>query len=80
MLHDDAVKTTVRRRNGSLTARSRAPRARARQLARPMEYANVRYARRYGRGRSVRPHHCVTFCKRCAMMRSDRPFAAAMAR
>eukprot|EP00974_Lingulodinium_polyedra_P028589 2753825-Lingulodinium_polyedra.AAC.1 len=33
-----------------------------------MECANVRFASRYGRGRSIRPHRCVAFCKRCTKM------------
>eukprot|EP00974_Lingulodinium_polyedra_P080264 7775228-Lingulodinium_polyedra.AAC.1 len=45
-----------------------------------MECASVRFASRCGRGRWIRPHHRATLCKRCTMMRSNRPSAAAVAR
>eukprot|EP00974_Lingulodinium_polyedra_P089920 8718534-Lingulodinium_polyedra.AAC.1 len=59
MPHNDAVESTVRRRNGSPIARSRTPRARHFSGAR-MEPANVRFANHCGNKRSIRPHRCVT--------------------
>eukprot|EP00974_Lingulodinium_polyedra_P105918 10254318-Lingulodinium_polyedra.AAC.1 len=32
----------------------------------------VRFASRCGNKRSIRPHHCAPFKKRCAMTRTDR--------
>eukprot|EP00974_Lingulodinium_polyedra_P132426 11221688-Lingulodinium_polyedra.AAC.1 len=40
----------------------------------------VRFARRCGRGRSIRPQHCAFVLKPCAMMQSNRPSAGAAAR
>eukprot|EP00974_Lingulodinium_polyedra_P126368 11198029-Lingulodinium_polyedra.AAC.1 len=54
------LESTVRRRNGSQIARSRAPRAHQFSGAR-MECANVRCANRCDGGRSIRPHRCVAF-------------------
>eukprot|EP00974_Lingulodinium_polyedra_P015332 1484811-Lingulodinium_polyedra.AAC.1 len=45
-----------------------------------VECASVRFACRCNGGRSIRPHGCVAFRKRCATMRSNRPFVAAAAR
>eukprot|EP00974_Lingulodinium_polyedra_P074968 7264657-Lingulodinium_polyedra.AAC.1 len=45
-----------------------------------MECANVRFASRCGRGRAIRPHRCVAFCKRYTTMRSNQLSAAATAR
>eukprot|EP00974_Lingulodinium_polyedra_P100885 9774259-Lingulodinium_polyedra.AAC.1 len=45
-----------------------------------MECANVRLTNRPGGGRQSQPHRCVALCKRCTMMRSTRPCAAATAR
>eukprot|EP00974_Lingulodinium_polyedra_P114348 11071342-Lingulodinium_polyedra.AAC.1 len=57
-LHNYAVAIALRRRNGSLIARSRTPRARQFSGAR-MERANVRLTSRCGGGRSIRPHRCA---------------------
>eukprot|EP00974_Lingulodinium_polyedra_P023786 2301124-Lingulodinium_polyedra.AAC.1 len=45
-----------------------------------MERANVRLASRRGGGRRPHPRHCLAFCRRCTMMRSNRPLATATAR
>eukprot|EP00974_Lingulodinium_polyedra_P000475 47732-Lingulodinium_polyedra.AAC.1 len=45
-----------------------------------MERARERLASRRVVGSLVRPHHCATSANRCTVMRSNRPFAAAMAR
>eukprot|EP00974_Lingulodinium_polyedra_P012612 1220629-Lingulodinium_polyedra.AAC.1 len=44
------------------------------------ECASVRLANRYDDARSIRPHHCAKFCKRCTMARLSRQSAAATAR
>eukprot|EP00974_Lingulodinium_polyedra_P095818 9287920-Lingulodinium_polyedra.AAC.1 len=58
------IESIVRRRNGSRTARSRTPRARQKTGAR-IKCTSVRFASRSGRGRSIRPHRCVTLGKHC---------------
>eukprot|EP00974_Lingulodinium_polyedra_P086584 8390745-Lingulodinium_polyedra.AAC.1 len=40
----------------------------------------VNFVSRCGGRRSIRAHHCAPFVKRCTMMRSSPPFAAAAAR
>eukprot|EP00974_Lingulodinium_polyedra_P125323 11194096-Lingulodinium_polyedra.AAC.1 len=42
--------------------------------------ANVRFASRRGNGASTRSHHCATFVKRGATVRSNRPSVATTAR
>eukprot|EP00974_Lingulodinium_polyedra_P057551 5539146-Lingulodinium_polyedra.AAC.1 len=46
---------------------SHTPRERQKTGART-ERASVRLANRCGGARRSQPHHCVAFCKRCAMM------------
>eukprot|EP00974_Lingulodinium_polyedra_P007882 750582-Lingulodinium_polyedra.AAC.1 len=41
-----------------------------------MKRTTVQFASRYDGARSIRPHHCVAFCKRCATMRLNRPSVA----
>eukprot|EP00974_Lingulodinium_polyedra_P123662 11187665-Lingulodinium_polyedra.AAC.1 len=45
-----------------------------------VECTSVQSVSRCGNEQSIRPHHCATRQKRCAMMRSRRPSAAATAR
>eukprot|EP00974_Lingulodinium_polyedra_P072666 7031730-Lingulodinium_polyedra.AAC.1 len=44
-----------------------------------MVFARARFASRCGGERSMRPHVCAAFFKRCAKMWSNRPLAAATA-
>eukprot|EP00974_Lingulodinium_polyedra_P111256 10761342-Lingulodinium_polyedra.AAC.1 len=41
--------------------------------------ARVQFASRCGGGRSIQPHHCAPFRKRCTMARSSRPSATTTA-
>eukprot|EP00974_Lingulodinium_polyedra_P117916 11165131-Lingulodinium_polyedra.AAC.1 len=45
-----------------------------------MERATVRLTSRCDGGQRSQLHHCVAFCERCTMMRSNRTSAAATAR
>eukprot|EP00974_Lingulodinium_polyedra_P083170 8053483-Lingulodinium_polyedra.AAC.1 len=45
-----------------------------------MECARTRFASRCGGKRSIQPHLCVAFFKRCTKMRSNRLSAATAAR
>eukprot|EP00974_Lingulodinium_polyedra_P085027 8231233-Lingulodinium_polyedra.AAC.1 len=45
-----------------------------------MERASMRLASRCASGRSIRPHRCAAFAKRCRTIWSDRVAAAAAAR
>eukprot|EP00974_Lingulodinium_polyedra_P123806 11188164-Lingulodinium_polyedra.AAC.1 len=45
-----------------------------------MEYGNVRFVNCCCNGRSIRPHRCATFAKRCTTMPSNQPSAAATVR
>eukprot|EP00974_Lingulodinium_polyedra_P044867 4304574-Lingulodinium_polyedra.AAC.1 len=38
-----------------------------------MERASVQFASLCCSGRSIRPHHCAPFQKRCVVMRSNQP-------
>eukprot|EP00974_Lingulodinium_polyedra_P124346 11190251-Lingulodinium_polyedra.AAC.1 len=78
-LRNDAFESTIRRRSGSLIARSRVL-ARASFSGVRAECACVRLASRCCGGWSIRSHRFAAFAKRYATMRSNRPCATVAVR